>query len=59
MTGLKGNMNADQPWVTLLDAVGGTSNNTMPDYGKHEHRVISVTLELPAGFTVLPSQKIY
>jgi hypothetical protein len=26
-------MNIDQPWVTLLDAVGGATNTTMPNYG--------------------------
>ena len=33
ITGLKGNMNTDQPWITLLDAVGGAKNSTMPNYG--------------------------
>eukprot|EP01043_Picozoa_sp_COSAG02_P004619 COSAG02_NODE_122_length_35306_cov_98.280967_18_plen_163_part_00 len=33
ITGLKGNMNSDQPWMSLLDAVGGAANTTMPDYG--------------------------
>ena len=31
-TGLNGNMNKDQPWITLEDAVGGTENKTMPGY---------------------------
>ena len=33
-TGLKGNMNADQPWISLEEAVGGTDNATMPSYGE-------------------------
>lgn len=32
--GLQGNMNADQPWVTIESAVGGTANKTMPGYGQ-------------------------
>jgi sialate O-acetylesterase len=34
LTGLKGNMNADQPWITISDAVGGFNNKTMPHYGE-------------------------
>lgn len=34
VTGLLGNMNADQPWVTLGTAVGGVNNGTMPSYGE-------------------------
>ena len=33
ITGLKGNMNADQSWIKLVDAAGGASNTTMPNYG--------------------------
>ena len=35
ITGLKGNMNIDQPWITLTAAVGGSAkeNGTMPSYG--------------------------
>ena len=27
-------MNADQPWISLEEAVGGTDNATMPSYGE-------------------------
>lgn len=33
LTGIQGNMNADQPWITLEDAVGGTAGQTIPSYG--------------------------
>ena len=33
ITGLKGNMNVDQSWIKLVDAAGGASNSTMPNYG--------------------------
>ena len=33
ISGLKGNMNIDQPWMTIEDAAGGTANSTMPNYG--------------------------
>ena len=34
ITGLTGNMNKDQPWVTIEDAAGGLGNQTMPTYGQ-------------------------
>ena len=34
VTGLKGNMNVDQPWITISDAVGGFDNKTIPHYGE-------------------------
>ncbi len=33
VTGLKGNMNKDQPWTAVEAAAGGTDNQTMPAYG--------------------------
>ena len=33
-TGLKGNMNIDQPWISIQDAVGGTGNHTVARYGE-------------------------
>lgn len=33
LTGVRGNMNVDQPWITLRDAIGGADNATMPTYG--------------------------
>ena len=34
VTGLKGNMNVDQPWIGAEAAVGGTTNETMPGFGE-------------------------
>ena len=32
--GLKGNMNKDQAWLRVEDAVGGRDNKSMPSYGE-------------------------
>lgn len=31
--GAVGNMNVDQPWITVQDAVGGVQNESMPPHG--------------------------